>query len=245
MDEFERILRWAWYIDYGETPEQTIERIKNIFSPSCSPCNLSTSHFRISLTEMLTQFRNDILQQGQNHNIDSRAIVGAIAWEYEENFAGRLSDYLQYMSFSSYRCKGTLFGQGLGWGSIHTDTAQKFRPHSRPFELQCLRLEAVSAIELVAEIMDDVATQYYKLSGGIWIRDSPAVLALFFNTGEKLLSQSAAKHKLNLCKPNQVITLTISQNQMATWVNANLERFAEFKTPPIPPKEHYATIVVQ
>ena len=31
MDEFEKILRWAWYIDYGETPEQSIEKIK-IFS---------------------------------------------------------------------------------------------------------------------------------------------------------------------------------------------------------------------
>jgi hypothetical protein len=193
------------------------------------------------LETLLQKFRQNIITHGKTHNIDGRAIAGAIAWEYEENRKGRLSDWLQYDDFSG----AMAFGQGLGWGSIHTDVVKKLRPKAANWELQCLRLQAAPAIQLVAEIMDRQAKKYFEISGGIWIRDNPAVLALFFNSSDAFLEASAKRRQLNECKPGLVVKLTISQNDMAKWVNANLNRFAQFKMEPTPPTGLYAKADVE
>jgi hypothetical protein len=133
----------------------------------------------------------------------------------------------------------------MGWASIHTAAAQEVLPTASSYELQCARMEAASAISMIGVIMGDCARDYLDLSGGIWIGDQPAVLALFFNTGRNLLTQSAARRRLNACSPGMTVTLDISQNPMARWVSANLSRFAEFRTNPAPPSGTYAQVIVE
>lgn len=243
MDEMERVFRWAWYHDFGTTPEQSLERLKGRVIPGYGrDCDLSTSHFEMSIEQLLTNFSRDIINQGQANNIDARAIAGAITWEYEENLRGRISDYFQSNKYGKGQM---LFGQGMGWGSIHTAEVKKIRPNASDWRLQCLRMEAASAIKLVAEIMNTRANQYYEASGGIWIRNAPAVLAMFFNASEEFLLRSAANRKLDACEPGKVVTLTVSENPMATWVQNNLDRFSAFLTTPSPPAGFYATVQTQ
>lgn len=87
--------------------------------------------------------------------------------------------------------------------------------------------------------MDKSAEKYYSYSAGIWIRNSPAVLALFFNTGDNLMERSAKKRKLNPCCVDKKVELTISQNQMATWIDKNINQFSMFKTEPNLPDSCY------
>lgn len=236
MNQVEQIFRWAWYYDFGTTPEQSLNRLIG------RQCDQSTSHFRMSLDDLLKKFEQDILTQGNSSNVDARAIAGAIAWEYEENWRGRFSDRFQHSRFGDGKM---WFGEGIGWGSVHTKKAREFHPTMSDFQLQCLRLEAASAIKLVAEIMNRAAERYFKISEGVWIRDVPSVLGLLFNTSDSFLKKSAEKRKLDKCEPGLVVTLTISQNKMASWIQANLNRFSKFKTNPKSPDEYYAKVDVE
>lgn len=119
MDSVESIFRWAWYYDYGESPERSLERVIP------RGCDTSTSHFDLTIEQLLAQFRSNIISASQTYNIDARGIAGAITWEYEENLRGRISDYFQYNRFSD---SGMLFGEGIGWGSVHTDKPGKCIP---------------------------------------------------------------------------------------------------------------------
>lgn len=118
-------------------------------------------------------------------------------------------------------------------------------PNVTESRLTCMRMQAESAIELIAKIMDTAATKYFEATGGIWIRNSPPMLAYFFNTSDKFHEESAAKRKLNSCEPDQVVELAVSQNPMAKWVKENLQRFALFETKPKPPSTHYVTVTTK
>ena len=249
VEPIEAALRWAWLYDTGQSIEQSIagmrKRAAHVFGRDHT-CNLTTSHFQISLDDLFRKFGAEIVKQGEKHNIDARAIAGAIAWEYEENMTGRYGDHFQYFN------DRLLFGSGLGWGSMHTDVVRRLRPGASETELHCLRMEAASAIALVAEFMDQSARRYYELSGGIWIRDVPSVLALFYHTSypfedkpDSLLEKSAKKHKLEQCVPDLAVTLTISEDDMAKWVHENLNRLSAFATTPRPPATWFAHVDVK
>ncbi|WP_133511273.1 hypothetical protein [Candidatus Thiosymbion oneisti] len=217
--------------------------------PDVGSCNLSTSLLEITLDEMFIEFSSDILEAGHQHNIDARAIAGAIAWEYEENMEGLWSDYLQYhlgRGLDIFTKDPDLpLGEGIGWGSIHTERARLLHPTATNLELQCLRLDAASAIEMIGAIMGQASQDYFTLSGGIWIGNAPPILALFFHTGDDLLKESAAKRRLDPCKPGQTVELDASQDTMATWVKSNLDRFIQFSTRPEPPTTCYASVTVK
>ena len=226
-------------------------------------CNLSSSHFKMDLNTMLQNYKQHIKNQGTHHNIDAGAIAGAIAWEYEENKAGRYSDYLQFTQWAdgarlaeggllARRLKenvpgvggwasqvgsgGLTHGEGLGWGSMHTSVARKLRPSASLAELQCLRMEAENAVTLIAEEMDRLAKMYFELTGkGVWIHDKPSVLALFYHTGENTVKRSAKRRKDESPDKDGFITLEISPDEMARWVWQNMFRFCDFSTTPSAP----------
>lgn len=255
-DPFDAVKRWVLR-EIQAAVEREVRKTVNDLTwaverlvPDVGSCNLSTSLLEITLDEVLIEFSSDILEAGHRHNIDARAIAGAIAWEYEENrIKGRWSDYLQYYlgraSDIFRENPGLPFGDGIGWGSVHTERARLLHPTATNIELQCLRLEAASAIKMIGAIMGQASQDYFTLSGGIWIGNAPPILALFFNTGDGLLKESAARRRLDPCKPGQTVELDASQNGMATWVKDNLGRFAEFSTQPEPPKTCYASVTVR
>ncbi len=261
-DPFDAVRRWLLRKIQAEverkvrdTVNDSMRAVESMFAdmveplvPDVGSCDLSTSPFEITLDEMLTEFSSDILKAGRWHNIDARAIAGVIAWEYEENKRGRWSDYLQYplgRAWDIFTQDPDLPGEGIGWGSIHTERARLLHPTATNLGLQCLRLGAASAIEMIGAIMGKASKDYFTLSGGIWIDNAPPILALFFNTGDELLKKSAAKRRLDPCKPGQMVELGASQNGMATWIKDNLGRFAKFSTHPTPPKTCYASVTVK
>ena len=236
MDPFEQFFRWAWQFDFGETPEQTARRInkkaKRVITPAMFECDLSTSHFSISAREMLKQFKAELIKQAKKHNIDGRAVAGAIAWEYEENPRGRLSDYGQAPAKSVGVSSNS---DGLGWGSMHGKEAKSLRPHLDDTQLMCARMEAAPALELIARFMDKMAGIFESESQGVYIRDQPAILAGFYQAGEPLTRRSAEKRKEDPGRESGVVTLDMRQIKMAVWVHNNLARFEPYKTTPTLP----------
>jgi len=230
MDPFKALVRYGWLLDFGESPEQSVERLKGKVTPNMLQCRSGTSHFTLSATEMLKQFGGTVTHEARGRNLDGRAIAGAIAWEYEQNWTGRVSDYLQAP-------KGGTKNGGVGWGSIHTPEVRKMRPQAGERELLCMRMEAEPAIRLVAEFMDNMAKLYFEESDGVWIRDCPPALAFFFNTGEGATRRSAESRKTGPDRAKGLISLDVSPNEMASWIQVHLNRFGQFKTSPVPPKE--------
>jgi len=203
-----------------------------------------TSHFCIDIDTFLSRFRAAIKKAGADHNLDARAIAGAITWEYRENgFRGRMSDYLQaplYRLLSDHVDADHQPGGGIGWGSVHTDAAREVIGETSLAELSRIRLQAASAIDLVAQIMSKRADSYLEKTGGIFIRDNPPAVALFFNTSSAFLERAARKRALNRCTPGLTIDLDVSQNPMASWVKQNLADLAEYQTPVSRPSGCYA-----
>ena len=213
-------------------------------------CDMSTSLFQMTVEEMLAEHEEHIKTQGVLYNIDGRAIAGAIAWEYEQNaLRGRLSDYAQYWPNPFVESGATvLFGQGLGWGSIHVDSIKPLIPEVSEAELACMRLQASSAITLVAIFMDAMATRSFEGSEGIWVRDQPAILALFFRVGDDngVVSRWAAQRRQDECKVDpEPVALDISQDEMAAWVDEHLDRFAPFHSQPVPPQGYYVPATIK
>lgn len=231
---FEDMFRFLWRKQFGQSVESSFGLTK------MPQCDLSTSHFQMDLVTLLRDFKEHIRNEGLRANIDARAIAGAIAWEYKNNKTGRYTDHLQFTGTDqanrySFGSGDLMFGQGLGWGSVHTDAARAHRPHANDWELQCLRMKADTAITLVADIMKANAESYHKLSEGVWIGDQPSVGALFFNTGDGLLIKSAARVKNDPTRDSGTVTLTITQNPMAAWVEEHLSDFEDFRTASRPP----------
>jgi hypothetical protein len=83
--------------------------------------------------------------------------------------------------------------------------------------------------------MNNMAKLYFELSEGIWIRDNPAALTMFFNTGEGTVIRSAEKRKSEPCPASGVVVLDVGPNPMAKWVHEKLPRFAAYKTTPQAP----------
>lgn len=237
MNELENIFRWAFYYDFGKSLEQffgirpTRETVLGL-ETSCSDSNIQNSLFRLTAREMLNIFRTHVIRAGKKHNIDARAIAGAIAWEYEENLKGRISDKFQVHLGG---------GRGIGWGSIHHKPAKDIRPNLSEQELVCARLDAEQTISMVAEIMAQNAQRYFELTNGIWINDNPVLLAYFFNTGmTETVVKKAKSRRLNVSDENLVVPLTVTVNPMAKWIYSNIGRFEDFKTVPDEPKTWFA-----
>ncbi|MEZ6130474.1 MAG: hypothetical protein R3C59_17450 [Planctomycetaceae bacterium] len=231
MDPFEQMFRYGWLLDFGESPEQSLSRI----APAINQCDLSTSHFKMNARTMLDSFKTTIGEEAKKNDIDGSAIAAAIAWEYEQNLKGRLSDHFQV--YTSWQNNGTDqdHGAGMGWGSMHGAEAKKLRPRSGDVSLMCQRMEAKPAIALVAEFMNNMAELYFETSNGIWVRNEPAILALFFNTGRGLVERSAANRANDPMRSTGVVTLDVGQNSMAKWVYEKASRFLAHKTHPKQP----------
>ena len=277
---FERMFRQAFYADFGTTPERMandfLATVRS-YHPKTAVCDwlvrqpkpdrYKTSHFELTLEEMLDQFEGNIRDAARLHNIDGRAIAGAIAWEYEQNWClGRASDYAPDL------IQGP--NDGRGWGSIHLEEAKTLYPNATRPQLDSLRYEAASAIEMVAAIMDKRATQYFNAtrdplvgamvptlsdlrepshvlekSGGVWIRDSPPILAVFFNTSVDFLQksiglQNSGQRASTWISPygsrvRGVTRLVVGQNRMGRWVLENLARFDRFRTQPVWPPTQF------
>lgn len=238
MRDVESLFRWAFYADYGITPEQAIERM---FPPKgrvlgidtgCAPVDIKTSLFKMTADEMLTRVGGLIHRVATEQNVDGRAVAAVVAWEYEENWKGRFSDYLQaHIGWGD---------AGIGWGSIHDSAAQGVRPLATESELRCMRLAGRTALQMIGEIMSNTAKLYLKASGGIWINGEPAVLAFFYNTGDGVAARSAAKRRLVVCDDTRVVDLPVSENPMAGWVMKNLDRFRAYLTRPAEPMVWHA-----
>ena len=171
-----------------------------------------SSHFCMDLSTFLQRMERVIKQAGDQYNIDARAIAGAIAWEYtQNNWRGRGSDYLQVPLLEHFEYE---LGNGVGWGSMHGDAIVDLYPDMTSEDMFHQRMDADSAIRLVAEIMGFRRDEYFERSGGIWIADNPPVLAQFFNSSRTSMLRSADKRKLSMCEPDKVVTLDISFNDM-------------------------------
>ena len=235
MDSLDQLFRWAWYVDFGESPEETARRVsktaRRVITPAMFECDLSTSHFNLSAKKMLTQFKAELILQAKRNNLDGRAIAGAIAWEYEQNPRGRLSDYAQAPAKSLFVSSSS---DGLGWGSMHGKEAANLRPRLDDTQLMCARMEAKPAVAMIAEFMSKMADLYATESDGIHVRDNPVILAGFYQAGESnhFVSNSAKKRRTDPDRANGVITLNLSSIPMAKWVHTNLPRFKAYKTVP-------------
>ena len=253
MSSFENMFRWIFYYDTNTSPEKyfgiTPQREKVLgLATTCTNSQIQKSHFKLSLGAFLKSFEANIIAAGKLNNIDARAIAGAISWEYEENFwpeisfdginkGGRMSDWFQ---------AHIDIGDGIGWGSIHTEPARKAASELWPKEdgyskdeLICLRLDAESAIQMVGKIMGNNAKEYFKNSGSIWINDNPVVLAYFFNVGNVIKKAKDRKLKNHEHGP---VVLDVLLNDMAKWVNVNLDRFKNFKTTPHTPNNFFLRV---
>jgi len=232
MDPFESMFRWAWQHDFGESPEATARRIgksaRRTVTPAMFECDLSTSHFNITAQSMLTQFKAELIRQAKLHKVDGRAIAGAIAWEYEQNPRGRLSDWLQAPAKSLWVSSSS---DGVGWGSMHGAEAQSLRPDLDDTELMCARMEARPALALIAEFMSQMAQLLYDGTNGVWIRDQPAALAGYYQAGRPLVQKTIQKQKDNPAASGPV-QLNMASIPMARWVQTNLPRFQGYRTTP-------------
>ncbi len=233
MQSLESFFRWAFYSDYGTTPERAMAGLlpRKGWGTGCTPYDISTSLFEMSATEMVDRFSGVIRETATAQNIDGRAIAAVVCWEYEENWRGRYSDYFQaYIGTQN---------SGIGWGSMHGSAVKVVRPLIPENELRCMRLNATMALKLIGEIMANTARLYYERSGGIWINDNPAILSFFYNAGDEVARKSAAKRELRVCEFNKVVELVVSENAMAKWVMDNIARFGVHKSTPVPPLNWY------
>jgi|GEM_PF-3335994 len=255
MDDLERLFRWAIYHDYGLTPEQigqnirdytvdtiksgktsivdtleTMDALKYSAVSGCSIDQIKRSHFVISISKFLTRFQSDIMNSGRKEGIDATVIAAVITWEFEKNLKGRLSDYAQVIKPGNT--------SGIGWGSMHGEEAAKRIPGKHSLrEISCIRMDAKSVIPLVAKFIKDCVDEYYKESG-IYIGNDPAVMAFFYNTGISKARESARKRKNevpDIPNSSQVIHLNVTVNPMAKWVKNNLNQFTKFYTAPSVP----------
>ena len=249
--DFESLFRWAMYYDYRTTPERVAACLSdanclhdtaviNFYSSmtECSPAQLSRSHFVLSITEFLAQYKQNIISEAKGKGLDARAVAAAIAWEFRQNLTGRLTDYLQIMSPGKK--------SGIGWGSMHTQEAIKLTGKTDIDDVACIRMDALSIIPLVAQFMKDCVDTYYTESNGIYIGKDPAVVSYFYNTGLKKVRESAKQRGKEidaLGVPPKTITLNVSVNPMAKWVKNNLDSFEQFKTSPKIPMS-YRSIAV-
>lgn len=246
MDPFESMFRWAWQLDFGEQPEQSAQRAgraaKRVATPAMLECDLSTSHFKMSARKMLQQFQAELIRQAQRNDIDGRAIAGAIAWEYEQNLRGRLSDWLQAPAKSLWISSSS---DGLGWGSMHGAEARNLRPKLDDTQLMCARMQAKPALALVAEFMNKAAQTLYDDSGGIWIRDNPVALAGYYQAGMPLVEKTVERQRQRAAggSASGPVELDMRQIRMAAWVNTNLARFSGYQTSPAPPTSMIAVKV--
>ncbi len=253
MQDLESLFRWAIYYDYRTTPEQLISKMKNRMLDGvdavmnvpnavhdwgmvtaygnvteCSPAQLSRSHFVLSLSEFLSQFKQNILDESKSRKIDGRAVAAVISWEFQENILGRWTDYMQILKPGK--------SSGVGWGSMHAQEAlRRVEGKHTLKEIACIRMDAVTLIPLVAQFLKDCVDTYYKASGGVYIGKEPAIMAFFYNTGLGKANESAKKWKKKLDKMNQTpsqIELKVSVNPMAKWVMDNIDDFSNFKTEP-------------
>jgi hypothetical protein len=203
-------------------------------------CDLSSSLFNLDANTMVQKYRKDIFSEAKDHNIDARAIAAAITWEYEENkkfwLPNRYSDYVQILPY----LRG--LGQGVGWASIHDGPAKEIRPKESTRRLDCLRFQALPAIKMIADIMDQRSHRYFEITEGIWVRDNPIVLTAFFNA-EELIKKSARKHPKSQRKPVEALDISGGDSEMAKWTLKHIGRFSEFQSNPNRPTGEYSTVI--
>ena len=170
-----------------------------------------------------------------------------ISWEYiENNLRGRMTDYAQV------RIKKIPFvydNAGVGIGSMHTAEAMNLMPGDPSYQdAVCERMNAYTAIPLIAEFISNAAETFYIESNGIFIRDNPVVMSYFYNTGIEKAGESGRNHKFMAdAYKNQsgVVDLSVLVNPMALWINSNLKDFVQYRTyVNTPPEVHvYANAV--
>jgi len=178
MEELERQLRWAFYFDYGTSPERYWESFKYeseaSFYASISGCTedqMKASHFMLSINQFLRIYKTQIISDSKKFGIDGRAVAAVVTWEFEQNLKGRRSDYVQMMKPGST--------SGIGWGSMHTQEALNLAGDTHSLrEVACLRMDANTVIPMIAEFIKKCIDRYYKKSKGLFIGHDVPVMAI-------------------------------------------------------------------
>jgi peptidoglycan hydrolase-like protein with peptidoglycan-binding domain len=184
--------------------------------------------------EMLEDNKDFLKLAADYHNIDGRAIAGAIRWEYEVNWDSRRLDFAAYDFVQSTGELPQIAGRGLngnGWGKMHYNTAIDVLKESGeevPDDRTLAKILALptSSIDLIARFMDQAAKAYSE--EGFNIRYDPAVLATLYRIGEddKSFEQRAGEIEKN-DEPEP------EKGEMGKWVSENLTSLEEYKTVPV------------
>ncbi len=100
---------------------------------------------------------------GDFYKIHPEAIALAVYNESSHNISGWASDPLQYAGFIA---TGTLVGQGLGFGSMHSAAVTELYPNWSQRQSVIARMNFDYAAPLIAADMDFKASIYEQITGG-------------------------------------------------------------------------------
>jgi len=239
MNDLKSLLRWAFYFDFGTSPERMASHYANELrqAPSratvrvlselsgCSPEQLNRSHFLISINDFLRLYKSNIIEAGRNTGINAAVIAAVIRWEFLKNLIGRGTDDVQ-LFFPGQN-------DGIGWGSMHTQEAISLTDERNLNRVACIRMDAVSIIPLIAQFIKNCVDEYFDASNGIYIGNDLAVMAYFYNTGMPKVQESARRNRIyNDVSLRDNVRLNVTVNEMARWVTANHSQFIPYNTTP-------------
>lgn len=169
--------------------------------------------------------------------IDGRAIVGVIWWELKHNYyRGTLTDGIQGLVASF----GYQLGNGIGWGSMHFDTAASLSSTypddvvigvctaSTQLIAACLA-EAELAIHLIGAEMGRAA-DVYSVTAGVNIRSRPEILAVLYHTGnvETKAADLAKRIQEAISKGETPPQPQVGEDKMGTFVRDKLGELMQF-----------------
>lgn len=172
-------------------------------------------------------------------NIDGRAIIGAIEWELRYNPRGWLSDLVQTPIAVLFDER---VGNGVGWGSMHWDTADTLRASypEDPTLKECTR--STRAIAACLDRLDTAmymigaemnrAAEAYERHAQFFIRDRPEILAALYHLGkpdEKAKALRARREHDPTAQPG------VGNSAMGQFILDHLREFTLFKTNPSRP----------
>jgi len=178
--------------------------------------------------------------------IDGRAIVGAIWWEFRYNFwRGALSDVVQVPAGKW----GLPLGNGVGWGSMHWETALALRaayPYDNDVQeclnsiaqlTTCLTDKRIAPVLIAAEM--NLAATAYETIARVSIRRTPEILAVLYHTGnyEPKAHALADGRKQARAAGTPLPVPEVGSDAMGKFVQSHLEELAPFMTQPWCPKE--------
>ncbi len=144
------------------------------------------------VVELLESKSDDVKRAAKNHNVDGRAIAGAIYLEGRAN-----------LDWNPNGPKESARSSFAGFGTQHEVSLKVMHPEMTDKDLARAKLHIGPSIQNIAEHLDAKATVREKLSG-VSTRNDPVMLAADYQRSETALVQSAVRQYRNIALGREV-----------------------------------------